>query len=317
MQERAVSAVSKSVLKHNPTNDYLLNIYSIHNYQYLDAVVPETLRSRPLRVTNINIEEVRHTATQHMRLVKAMNTAGDADKPDATQSAVAPAPSSSDVTAVNVGTASAVPTPHTSDVQPAFEQKKAKATRKITKTRGQKSAKETRTKKGQPMTTPTATLTSDPEATTSTMAVDDAQPSGWQKHRANNINIARELAGSAMEPSFPESARPSPADMDLAERLIVLQRKPKFHELTLASHPDVDADELHCKAPQSTKLFNPNSDPILMRRPAEPELAPEAHGSLHVPRITAQRRDPSQNQRLYDHRKDDPVQSRSRLPIIQ
>ncbi|EIW85261.1 hypothetical protein CONPUDRAFT_141912 [Coniophora puteana RWD-64-598 SS2] len=44
-----------------------------------------------------------------------------------------------------------------------------------------------------------------------------------------------------------------------------------------------------------------------MRRHAEPELAPEANSSLHVPRNAAQRRDPSQNQRLYDHRKDDPV----------
>ena len=63
---------------------------------------------------------------------------------------------------------------------------------------------------------------------------------------------------------------------------------------------------------QQGKLFNPDTDPIPMRRPAEPEASSESAGSSHPPRTPADsssrhNRDASQHRQLFDPRKHDPV----------
>jgi len=63
--------------------------------------------------------------------------------------------------------------------------------------------------------------------------------------------------------------------------------------------------EAHSSA-KTGKLFNPHTDPIPMRRTAEPESISDATSSSYAPRglpanATAQQR------QLFDHRKDDPV----------
>ena len=98
---------------------------------------------------------------------------------------------------------------------------------------------------------------------------------------------------------------------------------------TLISRPEPDPSEFSRalklsptqKAPPHApahrhqgKLFNPDTDPIPMRRtPAvEPEASSESAGSSHAPRPTTessrpQHRDASQHRQLFDPRKHDPV----------
>jgi hypothetical protein len=63
---------------------------------------------------------------------------------------------------------------------------------------------------------------------------------------------------------------------------------------------------------QQGKLFNPDTDPIPMRRPAEPEASSESAGSSYAPRTPADssrhnNRDASNHRQLFDPRKHDPV----------
>ncbi|KAH9483736.1 Telomerase-binding protein EST1A [Psilocybe cubensis] len=71
------------------------------------------------------------------------------------------------------------------------------------------------------------------------------------------------------------------------------------------------------KQSSSSKLFNPDTDPIPMRRTAEPEVMSDATGSSNA-NVYASRATPSgglnhreerghANRQLFDHRKDDPV----------
>lgn len=65
----------------------------------------------------------------------------------------------------------------------------------------------------------------------------------------------------------------------------------------------------HIKQTQQGKLFNPNTDPIPMRRTTEPESISDATSSSSPPRNTpiSHQRDPPASRQLFDHRKDDPV----------
>ncbi|KAH7930887.1 hypothetical protein BV22DRAFT_1054224 [Leucogyrophana mollusca] len=66
----------------------------------------------------------------------------------------------------------------------------------------------------------------------------------------------------------------------------------------------------HSRQQQQSKLFNPDTDPVSVRRTAEPESI-YATSSSYVPRNAPppahQRDPPAAHQRLFDHRKDDPV----------
>ncbi|EGO04721.1 hypothetical protein SERLA73DRAFT_44154, partial [Serpula lacrymans var. lacrymans S7.3] len=44
-QERIETTCTKSVTQHQPTNIYILNTYSIHNYHHIQSVIPDPLRN--------------------------------------------------------------------------------------------------------------------------------------------------------------------------------------------------------------------------------------------------------------------------------
>ncbi|KAJ7109155.1 hypothetical protein C8R44DRAFT_277493 [Mycena epipterygia] len=97
------------------------------------------------------------------------------------------------------------------------------------------------------------------------------------------------------------------------------------HPQLVVSDTDADADDFSRRlkisasptrhpakqGAQPTRLFNPDRDPIPMRRTAEPEAMSDAASSSYVPRGAVpasppKPRDPAARQ-LFDHRKDDPV----------
>jgi len=85
--------------------------------------------------------------------------------------------------------------------------------------------------------------------------------------------------------------------------------------LKISSSPSPRPAQPSHKQTASSKLFNPDPDPIPMRRVADPEVLSDGTGSsyVHVPRAaasaTANHRDERGNtaRQLFDHRKDDPV----------
>ncbi|KAG1753908.1 uncharacterized protein EDB91DRAFT_1043935, partial [Suillus paluster] len=74
-QERIETARTKAVVQHQSTPHYFLNAYSIHNCDYIQMVIPETLRETPLRV--INPAEARTLAVRQMKDKKAAKKAGE------------------------------------------------------------------------------------------------------------------------------------------------------------------------------------------------------------------------------------------------
>ncbi|KAG2142877.1 uncharacterized protein EDB93DRAFT_1088602 [Suillus bovinus] len=52
-QEWTLTSRSRCIVQHKPTPHYILNVYSIHNYNYICLVTPDTLCETPLRVTNV------------------------------------------------------------------------------------------------------------------------------------------------------------------------------------------------------------------------------------------------------------------------
>lgn len=64
-QERIQTDRTTSIVEHQPSPEYLLNTFSIHNYQHIHSVLPEFLRETPLRVADPSA--VRKTAVQQMQ----------------------------------------------------------------------------------------------------------------------------------------------------------------------------------------------------------------------------------------------------------
>ncbi|KAG2339510.1 hypothetical protein BDR05DRAFT_1003322 [Suillus weaverae] len=54
-----------SIVEHQPSPEYLLNTFSIHNYQHIHSVLPEFLHETPLRVADPST--IRKTAVQQMQ----------------------------------------------------------------------------------------------------------------------------------------------------------------------------------------------------------------------------------------------------------
>ncbi|KAG2063077.1 hypothetical protein BDR04DRAFT_1039204, partial [Suillus decipiens] len=52
-QEWTLTSRSRPIVQHELTPHYFLNTYSIHNYDYIHLITPNTLRKTPLRVTNV------------------------------------------------------------------------------------------------------------------------------------------------------------------------------------------------------------------------------------------------------------------------
>ncbi|KAJ7470538.1 hypothetical protein FB451DRAFT_1254044 [Mycena latifolia] len=96
------------------------------------------------------------------------------------------------------------------------------------------------------------------------------------------------------------------------------------HPQLVVSDTDADADDFSRRlkisasptrhpakqSAQPTRLFNPDRDPIPMRRTAEPEAMSDAASSSYAPRGAAPAAPPPRDttgRQLFDHRKDDPV----------
>ncbi|EGN97197.1 hypothetical protein SERLA73DRAFT_74899 [Serpula lacrymans var. lacrymans S7.3] len=75
-KERTRSIRTKAIIRHKNTSRYLLNSFSIHNYEHIYMALPESLRSTPLRITNI--EEVQKVAVQQMENTKSANSPSEA-----------------------------------------------------------------------------------------------------------------------------------------------------------------------------------------------------------------------------------------------
>ncbi|KAG1800249.1 uncharacterized protein HD556DRAFT_1216040, partial [Suillus plorans] len=67
-QEWLETSHAKPIIQHKSTLHYFINTYSIHNYNHINLVIPETLHESPLRVTNIT--EVQEMAIQQMKQKK-------------------------------------------------------------------------------------------------------------------------------------------------------------------------------------------------------------------------------------------------------
>ncbi|KAG2357834.1 hypothetical protein BDR07DRAFT_1296713, partial [Suillus spraguei] len=52
-QEQIETSQTKLTIHHKSTPNYFVNAYSIHNYDHIRLVIPETLQETPLRVTNV------------------------------------------------------------------------------------------------------------------------------------------------------------------------------------------------------------------------------------------------------------------------
>ncbi|KAF8841181.1 hypothetical protein BDN67DRAFT_928908 [Paxillus ammoniavirescens] len=130
-------------------------------------------------------------------------------------------------------------------------------------------------------------------------------------------------------PQSPSSSRPAPQQPNHSPALprtspvVSSPRKVQPTPVVIVSRPEADPEDFsrrlkisspprsnpHSKQQQQqNKLYNPDTDPIPMRRTLEPESISDVTSSS-VPRNAppSQHRDPPTHQRLFDHRKDDPV----------
>ena len=97
------------------------------------------------------------------------------------------------------------------------------------------------------------------------------------------------------------------AEPDSNEFSRVLKLSPTPKPPQHSQHPPVFKQQQQQQ--QQGKLFNPDTDPIPMRRTAEPEASSESAGSSYAPRQPAEAsrhsRDASQHRQLFDPRKHD------------
>jgi hypothetical protein len=70
-QERIPTARTKPVICHDEVQNYFLNTFSIHNYAFIRAALPASLRETPLRVAPQDVQRVRKQAAQQVRQKKA------------------------------------------------------------------------------------------------------------------------------------------------------------------------------------------------------------------------------------------------------
>ncbi|KAF5387074.1 hypothetical protein D9615_001809 [Tricholomella constricta] len=170
------------------------------------------------------------------------------------------------------------------------------------------------------------------------LAADEQQQQNWRRAPLLSRTMPRKNKDLARDPTSPQ-----PTDID--EKLTALRRRtagpirprerpqpppsppaaparsprPNGAQRRPNIVPDADHDDFSRRlkissspAPQSKpppKLFNPQADPIPLRRTAEPEALSDATSSSHLPRPQASPRGDRDTpaRQLFDHRKDDPV----------
>ncbi|KAG1871493.1 hypothetical protein F4604DRAFT_1681597 [Suillus subluteus] len=79
-QEQLETSHTKPIVQYKSTPHYFINAYSIHNYDYINLVIPEMLHESLLRV--MNVAEVLEIAVQQMKQKKASKKSGDAPQLD-------------------------------------------------------------------------------------------------------------------------------------------------------------------------------------------------------------------------------------------
>ncbi|KAG1891533.1 hypothetical protein F4604DRAFT_1706903 [Suillus subluteus] len=162
---------------------------------------------------------------------------------------------------------------------------------------------------------------------------DPAQPTDFAERmvafQRRNAVATRPRERPERTPSSPSASRLQPPNSNpppVPSRSSAAATSPRKTHLAphvIVSRPEADPDDFsrrlkistsprphhHTKQTQQGKLFNPNTDPIPMRRTAEPESISDATSSSSPPRNppTSHQRDPPANRQLFDHRKDDPV----------
>lgn len=162
---------------------------------------------------------------------------------------------------------------------------------------------------------------------------DPAQPTDFAERmvafQRRNAVATRPRERPERTPSSPSASRlqpPNPNPPLVPSRSSPAATSPRKTHLAphvIVSRPEADPDDFsrrlkistsprphhHIKQTQQGKLFNPNTDPIPMRRTAEPESISDVTSSSSPPRNppTSHQRDPPANRQLFDHRKDDPV----------
>lgn len=77
-QERILTRRTERIIQHEPTPKYFLNTFSIHNYSFIQAVVPPSLQESPSRVLPVDVDRVRTLAAQQIRQ-KKMQRQGQTD----------------------------------------------------------------------------------------------------------------------------------------------------------------------------------------------------------------------------------------------
>jgi hypothetical protein len=81
-QERTLTARTKPVICHEETPNYFLNTFSIHNYAFIRAALPASLRETPLRVAAQDVQRVRKQAAQQVRQKKAQRVSSSVPAQD-------------------------------------------------------------------------------------------------------------------------------------------------------------------------------------------------------------------------------------------
>ena len=108
--------------------------------------------------------------------------------------------------------------------------------------------------------------------------------------------------------------RPQPSSGQSPPAVLISRAEPdsnEFSRILKLSPTPKSPPHVPMHKQQQGKLFNPDTDPIPMRRTAEPEASSESAGSSYAPRQPADasrhNRDASQHRQLFDPRKHDPV----------
>jgi hypothetical protein len=69
VQANTITTKTRKVAVHKETTDYVLNMFSLHNYQHIKMAVPAHLQKRPVRDV-AEIEELRQIAALQVREIK-------------------------------------------------------------------------------------------------------------------------------------------------------------------------------------------------------------------------------------------------------
>ncbi|KAG6333998.1 hypothetical protein ID866_5081 [Astraeus odoratus] len=163
---------------------------------------------------------------------------------------------------------------------------------------------------------------------------DPAQPTDIAERvialQRRNAAASRARERTERPPTSPSTSRPASqlpnpsAASPLTSQTNTSPRRPHASPNVVVSRPEADPDDFsrrlrisnsprpqqQTKQQHPGRLYNPDADPIPMRRTTEPEAISDATSSSYAPRnapVSSHQRDPHSHQRLFDHRKDDPV----------